>query len=143
MVEQTIKVELISPLIGAEIYGIDISKPLGNDKLTEIHNALMTYQVIFFRDQEISLAQHKRFCRNFGDLHIHPTAIVMERHREIITIDSDKNSKTVAGMKWHSDVSCDVEPPMGSILHLHQIPEIGWIPCFQVCMLPIMACQSQ
>ncbi|MEC8163830.1 MAG: TauD/TfdA family dioxygenase, partial [Pseudomonadota bacterium] len=83
------------------------------------------HQVIFFRDQGMGLDQHKAFGRLFGELHIHPTAKAPEGHPEIITIHADENSKVVAGMKWHSDVSCDEEPPMGSILHIHTIPDVG------------------
>ena len=122
---ETIQVDPISPLIGAEISGVDISQPLGNQTFQEIHDALMEHQVIFFRDQGMDLDQHKAFSRLFGELHIHPTAKAPEGHPEIITIHADENSKVVAGMKWHSDVSCDEEPPMGSILHIHTIPDVG------------------
>ena len=122
---ETIEVEPVSPMIGAEISGVDISKPLGNRTYQELHDALMEYQVIFFRDQEMTLDEHKDFGRHFGELHIHPSAKAPEGHPEIITIHADEKSKVVAGMKWHSDVSCDAEPPMGSILHLHTIPPVG------------------
>ena len=117
MTYETIEVEPITPVIGAEISGVDISKPLGNQTYQEIHDALMKHQVIFFRDQDMSLDEHKNFGRLFGELHIHPTAKAPDGHPEIITIHADEKSKVVAGMKWHSDVSCDLEPPMGSILH--------------------------
>jgi len=122
---ETIEVEPVSPMIGAEISGVDISKPLGNRTYQELHDALMEHQVIFFRDQEMTLDEHKDFGRHFGELHIHPSAKAPEGHPEIITIHADEKSKVVAGMKWHSDVSCDAEPPMGSILHLHTIPPVG------------------
>ena len=125
MTYETIEVEPITPVIGAEISGVDISKPLGNQTYQEIHDALMKHQVIFFRDQDMSLDEHKNFGRLFGELHIHPTAKAPDGHPEIITIHADEKSKVVAGMKWHSDVSCDLEPPMGSILHLHTIPDSG------------------
>ena len=122
---ETIEVEPLSPVIGAEISGVGISKPLGNQTFQEVHDALMKHQVIFFRDQDMTLNEHKAFGRLFGELHIHPTEKAPEGHPEIITIHADDKSKVVAGMKWHSDVSCDLEPPMGSILHLHTIPEAG------------------
>jgi len=122
---ETIEVYPLSPIIGAEISGVDISKPLGNQTYQELHDALMKHQVIFFRDQEMTLDEHKAFGRHFGELHIHPSAKAPEGHPEIITIHADEKSKVVAGMKWHSDVSCDAEPPMGSILHLRQVPESG------------------
>ena len=40
-------------------------------------------------------------------------------------IKADENSKHVAGEEWHSDVSCDEEPPMGSVLHMHTVPPDG------------------
>ena len=48
-----------------------------------------------------------------------------EGHPEILTIRGDGKSKQVAGQHWHSDVSCDEEPPKGSILHLHEVPVPG------------------
>ena len=40
-------------------------------------------------------------------------------------IKADEKSKHVAGEEWHTDVSCDVEPPMGSILYLTEVPPDG------------------
>jgi taurine dioxygenase len=125
MAYDTIEVTPLSPVIGAEISGVDISKPLGNQTFQEVHDALMEHQVIFFRDQEMTLDEHKAFGKLFGELHIHPAARETQGHKEIITIHADERSKVVAGMRWHSDVSCDEEPPMGSILHLHTIPASG------------------
>ena len=122
---ETIKVEPLSPVIGAEIHGVDLSRPLGNQAFEEIHRALMEHLVIFFRDQEIDLDQQKAFGRLFGKLHIHPTAPAPEGHPEILVIKADESSKAVAGNRWHSDVSCDPEPPMGSILHMRKLPPSG------------------
>ena len=125
MTYKKIEVEPLSPIIGAEVSGIDISKPLDEGVLEEVNKALLEHQVIFFRDQKMSFERHKAFGLNFGSLHIHPTAAKIDGHPEILTIHADETSKAVAGLKWHSDVSCDLEPPMGSILHLHQIPKVG------------------
>jgi taurine dioxygenase len=126
MTYQTIDVRKLTPVIGAEIHGVDLSKPLGNQQFREIHDALMDRCVIFFRDQTLTVDQHKDFGRRFGKLHIHPNARQeLEGHPEILVIKADENSKHVAGEDWHSDVSCDVEPPMGSILHMHTVPPDG------------------
>jgi taurine dioxygenase len=122
---QTIDVKPLSPVIGAQIDGVDISKPLGNQTYTEVHEALMRHQVIFFRDQHMTSEQHKRFGQHFGELHVHPFAPSPEGHPEILTIHADENSKRVAGHGWHTDVSCDEEPPMGSILYLTKTPDPG------------------
>ena len=123
---QTIEVRKSTPNIGAEIHGVDLSKPLGNQQFQEIHDALMENLVIFLRDQKIDLDQHADFGRKFGKLHIHPAIeSPIEGHPEVLVIKADATSKRVAGEVWHSDVSCDPEPPMGSILHLHQVPPDG------------------
>ncbi len=122
---ETIRVEPLSPVIGAEIHGIDLSKPLTNREHAEIHEALLKHCVVFFRDQEIDLDQQKAFGRRFGNLHIHPTAPSPQGHPEILVIKADEKSKAVAGNRWHSDVSCDPEPPMGSILHMRNLPPSG------------------
>ena len=71
---QTIEVRKLTPHIGAEIFGVDLAKPLGNQAFQEIHDALMANLVIFFRDQELTHEQHKAFGRRFGELHMHPTS---------------------------------------------------------------------
>ena len=126
MAYQTIEVRKITPTIGAEIHGVDLSQPLGNQQFQEVHDALMDNLVIFFRDQKLSIDQHKDFGRRFGPLHVHPNApITFKEHPEILVIKADENSKHVAGEEWHSDVSCDLEPPMGSILYLTEVPPDG------------------
>ena len=104
---QTIEVTKLTPHIGAEIGGVDLSRPLGNQQFQEVHDALMENLVIFFRDQHLTHDQHKDFGRKFGNLAVHPASPhAPEGHPEILTIHADENSKHVAGEEWHSDVSC-------------------------------------
>jgi taurine dioxygenase len=125
MTYATIEVKPVTPLIGAEISGIDLRESLSNQQVDDLHTALNSHQVLFFRDQPITLDQQKTLGRHFGDLHIHPNTPGPAGHPEILPIHADGNSKRVAGERWHSDVSCDPEPPLGSILYLHTIPPIG------------------
>jgi taurine dioxygenase len=123
---ETIEVRKSTPNIGAEIFGIDLSKPLSNQQFHEVHDALMDRLVIFFRDQTLDVEQHKAFGRRFGRLHVHPAApSVLPDHPEILVVKTDEASAHIAGEDWHSDVSCDPEPPMGSILHLTEVPPDG------------------
>src|ERR1700683_3030196 len=73
MAYQTIEVTKLTPHIGAEIAGVDLSRPLGNQQFQEVHDALMENLVIFFRDQRLTYDQHKAFGRLFGELAVHPT----------------------------------------------------------------------
>jgi taurine dioxygenase len=116
----------LTRLIGAEIEGIDLSHPLDADQLSYIHSALLENLVIFFRDQNLTPEQHKAFGLRFGRLHIHPAPLgTLEGHPEIVVVQADANSKRIAGEVWHSDVSCDAQPPMGSILHIMEAPAAG------------------
>ncbi len=122
---QQIRVEPLSPVIGAEVFGIDLTGPLTAAIVDTLHSALMTHLVLFFRDQQLSFEQHKQFGKRFGDLHVHPAAPKVAEHPEILVVHADETVQSVAGELWHSDVSCDVEPPMGSILRVEQVPPIG------------------
>ena len=122
---ETIEITPMTPRIGAEVSGIDLTKSLGNQQFQELHDALMEHSVLFFRNQDVDVEQHKHFGRLFGDLHIHPGSPPPPGHPEILIVHADKDSKHIAGENWHSDVTCDAEPPMGSILHLWEVPKSG------------------
>jgi hypothetical protein len=122
---ETFNVMPVTPRIGAEVNGLTLAKPLSNRQVEELHQALADHQVLFFRDQPLDVESHKAFGRYFGDLHIHPNTPGPDGHPEILPIHADANSKRIAGEYWHSDVSCDDEPPLGSILYLHTVPPVG------------------
>jgi taurine dioxygenase len=121
----SIQVEKLTPHVGAEVRGVDLALPLDERTFKEVHDALIEHGVIFFRDQRLTPDQQKAFGRRFGELHIHPAAPSLQGHPEILVIHADEHSKRVAGEDWHSDVSCDPEPPMGSILYMHELPPVG------------------
>ena len=127
---ETIAVEKLTPIIGAEISGVDIAKLVSDDsrsnrQIDEVHRALAENLVIFFRDQHITPAQHLAFGRKFGELHIHPAAPHEGDDPALMKIYADKDSPRANGEGWHTDVSCDLEPPMGSILYIRQCPPRG------------------
>jgi len=122
---EKIQVKRLSPHIGGEISGIDLTKPLDDRQIDEIYQALVEHGVIFFRDQPIDLDTHVAFGKRFGTLHLHSGFKGLEQYPEVRTIHADENSKHVAGEDWHTDLSCDPVPPLGSILHIHTLPLIG------------------
>jgi taurine dioxygenase len=111
--------------LGAELLDIDLSQPLTSLQIDELKDALARYQVIFFRDQRLDHDSHKSIGRYFGPLAIHSAVAGIEGHPEIVAIHADADSKYVAGEDWHTDQSCDAEPPLGSILYLHTVPPVG------------------
>src|SRR5215469_14343321 len=122
-----------TPSIGAEVFGLDLSQPLSDQQFQAVHDALMDNLVLFFRDQKLTVEQHKAFGSRFGKLHVHPAAPgEIPNHPEIFVVKADEKSTQVAGEEWHSDVSCDREPPMGSILYLTEATQ-----CLPTCIWPM------
>ena len=115
----------LSPVIGAEVSGVDLAQPLDDGALAELEAAWAKHLVLFFRDQDLTFEQQKALGMRFGMLHIHPAAPKDAEHPEILVVHGDDKVTFVAGELWHSDVSCDVEPPMASILRLEQVPSSG------------------
>ena len=66
------EVKPLSAALGAELYGVDLCQDLSSDVYAEIRRLLIEHQVIFFRDQDISPAQHKALAGSFGPIQTHP-----------------------------------------------------------------------
>ena len=120
----TIHVDPVTPTIGAVVEGADLGN-LDDATWADIERAFAEHSVLFFRDQDLAPEPHKALGRRFGELHVHPAANTLEGHPNIMIIHADERSKFVAGNGWHTDVSCDEEPPMASILHLTTVPPQG------------------
>ena len=117
-------VNRLSPTIGGEILGVDLSKTLEEETKALIYEALLVYKVIFFRDQDISTEQHINFSKNFGELEIHPFAPKKESFPEVLVITHNEKSKGRENT-WHSDVTWRMEPSLGSVLRMIEKPEHG------------------
>ena len=122
-----INVKPYAPNIGGVITGVDLSKDISDYEQNFIKEAFHKYQVLFFQEQlEISPENHIKLGKCFGDLHIHPAAPKMKSFPEIFEIHTHKDSKISNGAEdFHSDVSCDTEPPLGTMLQLHILPQYG------------------
>jgi taurine dioxygenase len=114
----------LSPAIGAELLGADLTKP-DDTLIKEVREALLRYQVVFFRDQhDLTRQQHLDFARAFGELEIHPATPRGQEDREVLRITHGPNSKGQENF-WHSDVTWRAEPSLGSILRAMELPDIG------------------
>ena len=82
----------LTPALGAEVFGIDLSAPLSPSDVEAIRRALVAHQVIFFRDQHMSHEQHIQLGQRFGSLHVHPLAAGNHPdHPELLRIHADEN----------------------------------------------------
>ena len=120
-----IEVTPLAGALGAEISGVDMAQPLGNQLFQEVHDALIENQVIFFRDQDITPAQHVDFARRFGTLQVHPLVPHLDEPSGSAGAGEQGRETRNAANAWHSDVTFGEEPPLGSILLARTVPERG------------------
>lgn len=116
----------ISPHIGAEVRGVDLSKSISEELMADIRAAWADWLVLAFRDQRLDREAHKAFGRRFGRLHVHPMHHGRpDQDPEILVVKTTAQSAYTAGEGWHTDVSCDPIPPMASMLYITETPECG------------------
>ena len=114
----------LSSALGAQIEGVDLTQPLSLEQRDAIEQALLTHQVIFFKNQSITPQQQARFAANFGDLHIHPIYPNVPEQPEVLVLDTavtDVRDNAV----WHTDVTFLPTPAMGAVLSAKQLPAFG------------------
>jgi taurine dioxygenase len=125
-------VQPLTPVIGAELRGIDLASGLDDAIIAEVRRALLRHKVIFFRDQRITRAQHIAFARSFGDLEVHPATPKDQEDPEALRITHGPDSRGQENF-WHSDVTWRAEPSLGSILRALEVPPVGGDTLFS-CM---------
>ena len=133
-ISTTIDVRPLSGHTGAEIHGVDLGEPLTAEVLAQIRATLLQWKVVFFRDQDLTPAQHIAFGRQFGDVTpAHPTLpAAIPEYPEILLLDNEayEASERMAGgpsieSRWHTDVTFVPNPPMASILRGVVVPPYG------------------
>lgn len=121
--------------VGAEVRGVDLSQPLGDNVFAEIEHAYDEYGVIFFRDQRITPRQQVAFTRRFGEIEFNifgerwsvpdcPEIVVVSN----ITDDGKPIGIRRAGENWHSDMCYTARPPRGTMLYAQEIPTLHGLP---------------
>lgn len=117
--------------VGAEVVGLDISKPINTEDFTRLHKAHLDHHVLVFRNQQITPQEHIDFSRRFGPLEIHVLhQFQLKNHPEILIVSNIKeNGEPIglgdAGVYWHSDISYKPKPSLGSLLHAQELPSEG------------------
>jgi taurine dioxygenase len=117
--------------VGAEVVGLDISKPINTEDFIRLHKAHLDHHVLVFRDQQITPQEHIDFSRRFGPLEIHVLhQFQLKNHPEVLIVSNIKeNGEPIglgdAGVYWHSDISYKPNPSLGSLLHAQELPSEG------------------
>ena len=114
----------LSPLIGAEIEGVDLAEKIGEPLLADLRRALLEWKVLFFRNQaHISGQQHRDFARLWGELEVHPFLPA----GDVPEVVRFEKGPKLGGFEnvWHSDVTWRETPSLGSVLRAIEVPEVG------------------
>jgi taurine dioxygenase len=119
--------------IGAELEGVDLSEPLGEEVADEIRQALVHYMVIFFRDQKLTPAQHTNFAKIFGDVQMGGTIPRLEEQPEVKKQEYTSESQVSGDVNMHADDTFVEIPSRCSILYGLKMPAAGgdtiWVNC--------------
>jgi alpha-ketoglutarate-dependent taurine dioxygenase len=120
----------VTPLtgsFGAFIEGVQIAEAITDDDLfADIHAAWLDYQVVFFREQELSPAQHLALGERFGEIQKLGYAPSLEGHEGVWVQEyPDLYEGLVADIDWHADSSFRSCPTRGSLLYALDVPVGG------------------
>jgi taurine dioxygenase len=118
-------VKTLTPHLGAEVSGIDLSRPLTVAQVADIRSAWIDWSVLVFRDQHLDREAHKALGQHFGTLHAHPMNERRGIDPSILVVKTTADSPYTAGDGWHTDVTCDEYPPIGSLLYVTETPPSG------------------
>ncbi len=119
----------ITPCIGAEIYGVDLSKPLSKATVAWVEKAWVDHMVLLFRGQDITPDQQLAFGRNFGDVYCPAMSAFPPEYPEIMLLDTT-TPRGAGADNWHYDATFMEEPPRGAVLCPIQLPSSGGDTCF-------------
>ena len=110
-----LEIKPVAGALGAEIAGFDLRSELTDDSRLQLRKLLNEYQVIFFRDQDISPRQQREIALCFGPLQTHPAYETVEGFPEVTILEStaEKPTKIEA---WHTDMTFREHPPLGTVL---------------------------
>lgn len=122
---EQISIERMAGALGAEIPGVDLSKPLDPAAISELQSALFEFGVIVFRDQDISSEQYLTFARHFGDILPYPMVQGLPDYPDIVPVLKKEDEKVNFGGLWHTDTAYLEKPPMGSMLLALELPPQG------------------
>ena len=118
----TLDIRRLTPDIGAEIRGVDLSQTLDDNTIAAIRAAWLEYLVVFFPDQQLTPDAQTAFARRLGPItEGHPVEPSLPGHPSVLPIDSVKDRVDF----WHTDVTYMTRPPTGSLLYAVELPDVG------------------
>jgi len=120
-----INVKPISGAMGAEVFGVDLSRDLDAETWNEINDAFHTFIVLIFRDQDLTDQQQFDFSQRFGKIIPHPYVTGLPDIPEIFQIIREPGESYSWDSYYHSDLMFLERPPLGATLYAKAVPPHG------------------
>lgn len=111
--------------IGAEVVGADLGKDLDDRTFAAVHEALLEHHVLVVRDQQLDHVAQIALARRFGELDVHPIAVGMDAHQEMIRVHKPAGERAFFGTSWHTDNTFFTRPTAVTLLYGVTIPPVG------------------
>ena len=115
----------VAGALGAEISGVDWSGPVDDETFAEVHRAWLEYQVIWFRDQDLTPDDHLAFAKRWGEIHLHPFNKPLDSHPQILEILKTEDQTRNNGGRWHTDQMYTPAPAKATTLYAREMPPYG------------------
>jgi taurine dioxygenase len=111
---------------GAEVKGVDLSRPLAEDDLAAVKAAFWRHGVLWFPDQPLDYDQLEAFTQQFGEFGDDPYVAPLADRPHIMEVRREPDeTASPFGSTWHSDWSFQETPPLATILHAKVVPPMG------------------
>ena len=116
---------LLSPVIGLEVLGLKLDRPLDGMALIDIKAAFHRHHVLVIRDQKLSPEQQIAFAEQMGEPDIYPFATGIDGFPVITPVVKERNQTRNFGGVWHSDTTYLERPPAATMLLAREVPPVG------------------
>ncbi|MGW2819642.1 TauD/TfdA dioxygenase family protein [Streptomyces sp. NPDC001443] len=118
-----LRIQKITANIGARVSGVDITRPLDEETVAALREALNAHKALAFDAEGLDDEGQQAFARHFGDLTTaHPTVGAVEGAPNVLPVDSERGR---AANHWHTDVTFVLNPPQASTLRSITVPPYG------------------
>ncbi|MEU2775133.1 TauD/TfdA family dioxygenase [Streptomyces sp. NPDC007162] len=118
----SIEIRKVTANIGAQVLGVDIAKPLDEEQVAAVREALNVHKALVFDDVRLDDEGQEAFARHFGDLTTaHPTVPAVDGAPNVLPVDSERGRAN----HWHTDVTFVLNPPQASTLRSLTVPPYG------------------
>jgi alpha-ketoglutarate-dependent 2,4-dichlorophenoxyacetate dioxygenase len=133
----------LHPLFAAEIFGIDIRRPLDRDEIDEVIGYMDEYAVcVYHNEPPLTNEEQLAFSRHLGPMEEKPILKLVDRKErglhpqiqdgsnldengKVLVEDDIRRIRKLANMFWHTDVSFHRVRATYSLLNAHVIPPAG------------------